>query len=101
MDEVYLRIEPRLFDILKRVFDGVAARADTPISQDILDDAIRTLKQAKTRAMPGLPHVVHLTRDAFDCICFCFEVGGDDNDEISDDDYETIHALLEHAGFVE
>jgi hypothetical protein len=51
--------------------------------------------------MPGLPVVVNLTQATPGAISYCFEVGGECAFDISDDDYEAVHALLEQAGFVE
>lgn len=95
MDDVYLRIEPRLFELLKKVFDTVAADPDIPIDEGIIEDARGALHTANVNAMPGLPVIVNLTQDTLGAISDCFEVGGEDNAEISDDDYEAVHALIE------
>jgi hypothetical protein len=101
MDEVYLRVEPCLFGLLKKVFDAVASDPDIPIEEGIIADARRAFHTANTNAMPGLPVVVILTQDTLGAISYCFEVGGEDAADINDDDYETVHALLEQAGYVE
>ncbi len=101
MDDVYLRIEPRLFGLLKKVFDAVASDPDMPIEESIIEDARDALHTANINAMPGLPMVVNLTQDALGAISYCFEVGGECSSDIGDDDYEAVHALLEQAGYVE
>jgi hypothetical protein len=94
MDDVYLRIEPRLFVMLKRVFDTVARDDEIPIDEGIIDEARHALDDASINALPGLPIVVNLTQDTLDAILGCFEVGGEGAEDISDDDYEAIHGLL-------
>ncbi len=101
MDDVYLRIEPRLFGLLKKDFDTVASDPDIPIEERVIEDARGALHTADINAMPGLPVVVNLTQDTLGAISCCFEVGGECAYDISDDDNEVVHALLEQAGFVE
>jgi hypothetical protein len=101
MDEVYLRIEPRLFGLLKKVFDTVATDAYIPIDDSVIEDARGALHTANINAMPGLPVVVNMTRDTPGAISCCFEVGGESASDISDDDYEAIQAVVEQAGYVE
>jgi hypothetical protein len=101
MDDVYFRIEPHLFGLLKRVFDTVATDDDIPIDEAIIDDARHALNDADINALPGLPVVVNLTQVTLGAISGCFEVGGEGAEDIGDDGYEAIRALLEHAGFVE
>jgi len=94
MHDVYLRIEPRLFGLVNRVFDTVAADPDLPIDEGIIEDAHEALQDANNNAVPGLPIVINVIQSTLDAISCCFEVGGEGAADISDDEYEASHALL-------
>jgi hypothetical protein len=61
---------------------------------------VRTaLDKAEVNALPGLPILVLLkSTDEFDALVACFEVDGECHPEVSNDQWYSIMALIEHAG---
>jgi hypothetical protein len=60
---------------------------------------VRTaLAQAQATAMPGLPILVSLqSTDELAVLAACFEVGGEGHDDVTDDQWYSVVALIGQA----
>lgn len=56
------------------------------------------LDEAKATALPGLPILITLqSADELAALVACFEVGGEDNPNVSEGQWESVLALIEQA----
>jgi hypothetical protein len=91
------RIPQHLFAALRSGFEA-GASDDAPLDSDLLDKVRRTLIEANATSTPGLPIILTLESEAeLQAVSTCFEVGGETNPNVSDDQWLSILSLLEQA----
>jgi hypothetical protein len=94
---ITLRMEPQQFTALCAGFDA-ADDPDAPIDPSLLAQVRSALDEAKTTALPGLPILITLqSADELAALVACFEVGGEDNPNVSEGQWESVLALIEQA----
>jgi hypothetical protein len=94
---ITLRMEPQQFAAPYAGFDA-ADDPDAPMDPTLLAHVRSALAEAKAGAMPGLPILVVLQSGAeLATLGACFEVGSEDNPNVTDDQWDSIMALIEHA----
>jgi hypothetical protein len=94
---ITLPMEPQQFTALCAGFDG-ADDPDAPIDPSLLARVRSALAEAKATALPGLPILITLqSADELTALAACFEVGGEDNPNVSEGQWESVLALIEKA----
>jgi hypothetical protein len=94
---VTLGIQPHLFAALRAGFEA-AATDDAPIDLDLLNRVRMALTEASVTALPGLPVLVRLgSADELNALTACFEVGGELHPDVTDDQWDSILALVAQA----
>ena len=94
---ITLRMEPQQFTALCAGFDA-ADDPDAPIDPSLLAQVRSALDEAKATALPGLPILITLqSADELAALVACFEVGGEDNPNVSEGQWESVLALIEQA----
>jgi hypothetical protein len=94
---ITLRIETHVFTALRVGFDA-AANDDAPVDPELLDRVRTALTEASATALPGLPILLTLASAyEMDVMAACFEVGGECNPAVSDDQWDAILALIDQA----
>ena len=92
-----LRIQPHLFAALRAGFKA-AAYDDAPIETELLDRVRVALTEASASALPGLPVLVALgSVDELAALTGCFAVGGEPHPDVTDDQWNSVLALVEQA----
>jgi hypothetical protein len=90
---ITLRMEPQQFAALCAADDP-----DAPIDPSLLAQVRSVLAEAKATALPGLPILITLqSADELTALAACFEVGGEDNPNVSESQWESVLALIEQA----
>jgi hypothetical protein len=93
-----LAMPSNLFSILRSGFELSAADPDAPVELEVLDAVRLALDKAVTTALPGLPVVVMLDNtDELAALASCFEVASDGAEDVTDDQWGSILALLAQA----
>ena len=86
---ITLRMEPQQFAALCAGFDA-ADDPDAPIDPTLLAHVRSALAEAKSTALPGLPILVVLQSAAeLATLGACFDVGGEDNPNVTDDQWDS------------
>jgi hypothetical protein len=94
---ITLRMEPQQFTALCAGFDA-ADDPDAPIDPSLLAQVRSALDEAKATALPGLPIRITLqSADELAALVACFEVGGEDNPNVSEGQWASVLALIEQA----
>jgi hypothetical protein len=94
---ITLRMEPQQFTALCAGFDA-ADDPDAPIDPSLLAQVRSALDEAKATALPGLPILITLqSADELAALVACFEVGGEDNPNVSEGQWESVLALIERT----
>jgi hypothetical protein len=95
---ITIRLEPQQFTALRTGFDAAASDPDAPIDPTLIADVQSALAEARATALPGLPVLVTLQSTAeLDTLGVCFEVGGEGHPGVTDDQLDSIVALVEQA----
>lgn len=96
-----LRLAPHLFAVLRRAFDsatdGIEDCDPPPVPLDIVAALRAKLVEAEASALPGLPVVLALSRGEIEALSACWQVGGEGDPAVADDQYDAISAILEQA----
>ena len=94
---VTLHIQPHLFAALRTGFEA-AASDDAPIESELINRVRVALTEASATALPGLPVLVTLgSANELSALSACFEVGGELHPDVTDDQWDSIVALVEQA----
>ena len=94
---ITLRMEPQQFTALCAGFDA-ADDPDAPIDPSLLAQVRSALDEAKATALPGLPILITLqSADELAALVACFEVGGEDNPNVSEGQWDSVMALIEQT----
>jgi hypothetical protein len=97
---ITLRLESQQFAALCAGFDAAADDPDAPIDPSLLAQVWAVLADAKADALPGLPILVMLkSTDELAALSACFEVGGEGHADVTDDQWDSIVALIEQAAW--
>lgn len=95
---ITLRMEPQQFTALRAGFDAAADDPDAPIDNSLIARVRGALAEARSAALPGLPILVILqSTDELAALSACFEVGGEGHSDVTDDQWESVLALIERA----
>ena len=95
---ITLRLEPQQFAALRNGFDAAASDPDAPVDPTLIAAVQSALAEAKATALPGLPVLVTLQSTAeLNTLAACFEVGGEGHPDVTDDQWDSIVALIEQA----
>jgi hypothetical protein len=94
---ITVRMESQQFTALCAGFDA-ADDPDAPIDPSLLAQVRSALAEAKATALPELPILITLqSTDELTALATCFEVGGEDNPNVSEGQWESVLALIEQA----
>ena len=94
---IILRIEPHVFSVLRSGFEA-AAGDEAPLDQRLLGRIRTALIEADANAKPGLPVLLAMaSADELDALAMCFEVGGEANPDVTDDQWLSVLSVFEQA----
>ena len=96
-----IRLESHHFRALRHAVDGATGGIDEwpepPLPLDMVA-ALRTkLAEADAASPPGLPVVLVLSQAETEALSVCWEVGGECDPTVTDDQYQTVLAVLGQA----
>jgi hypothetical protein len=95
---ITLHLEPHQFAALRAGFDAAADDPDAPIDVSLLARVRSALADAKATALPGLPILMMLkSTDGLAALAVCFEVGCEGYADVTDDQWDSVVALVEQA----
>ena len=95
---ITLRLESQQFAALRTGFDAAASDPDAPVDPTLIAGVQSALAEARATALPGLPVLVTLqSPDELNALAACFEVGGEGHPDVTDDQWDSIVALVEQA----
>jgi hypothetical protein len=94
---VTLHIQPHLFAALRTGFEAVPFH-DAPIGSELINRVRVALTKARATALPGLPVLVTLgSAGELSALSACFKVGGELRPDVTDDQWDSIVALVATA----
>jgi hypothetical protein len=93
-----IRLGPHHFRALRRAFDcatdGLDEWPEPPMPLDMVAVLRAKLAEADAASLPGLPVVLALSQAEIEALLVCWEVGGECDPSVTDDQYETVLAIL-------
>ena len=94
---ITLRIPAHLFGVLRSGFEAGACDG-VPLDPKLIGKLRATLIEADVTSTPGLPVLLTLESDfELRALAACFEVGGESNADITDDQWLSVTTLMEQA----